>query len=126
MPNLVCTGAQLQCSMGTAPGVFSASQARVSAGSPAGVVTDTEAGANVPPFGLCQSLSNPQVASATSAADGILTPMPCEPVLSAWTPGSARVTLGGFAALDDSSQCTCTWAGVVTVSDAGQTAASLE
>lgn len=125
MPNLVCTGAQLQCSMGTAPAAFSASQARVSAGGPAGVVTDTDA-PNVPPFGMCQSLANPQVVSATSAAMGVLTPMPCQPVLSAWTPGSTGVTVGGIAALDDTSQCTCAWAGVVTVSDAGQAAVTLQ
>ena len=123
MPNLVCTGATLQCSFGTTPASFAASGTDVSAGSPAGVVTDVGA-ANIPPFGLCSSLSNPQVASATTAAGGTLTPQPCQPVLSPWAPGSARVTIGEVGALDDSSQCNCTWGGVVTVSDAGQTAVS--
>ncbi|HUA27950.1 MAG TPA: DUF4280 domain-containing protein [Streptosporangiaceae bacterium] len=125
MPNLVCTGATVQCSFGTTPATFAASGAEVSAGGPAGVVTDIAPG-NVPPFGLCMSLANPQVASATAAASNVLTPQPCQPVLSPWTPGSARVTIGDVAALDDSSQCSCTWGGVVTVSAAGQTAASLE
>jgi len=71
-------------------------------------------------------LSNPQVATATAAAFGTLTPQPCQPVLSPWSPGSARVTIGEVAALDDSSQCNCTWSGVVTVSAAGQTAVSLQ
>ncbi|SRR5271170_7623455 len=124
MPNLVCTGATLQCSFGTTPAIFAASGTQASAGSPAGVVTDVAA-ANVPPFGLCMSLSNPQVAAATSAA-GILTPQPCQPVLAPWSPGSVRVTIGEVGALDDSSQCTCAWGGVVTVSDAGQTAASVQ
>lgn len=124
MPNLICTGATLQCSFGTTPATFAAAGAQASAGSPAGVVTDVAA-ANVPPFGLCVSLANPQVAAATAAALGTLTPQPCLPVLSPWSPGSARVTIGGVGALDDSSQCTCTWGGVVTVSAAGQTAASL-
>jgi hypothetical protein len=123
MPNLVCTGATIQCSFGTTPATFAASGAQVLAGGPAGVVTDVAA-ANVPPFGMCMSLSNPQVASATAAASGILTPQPCQPVLSPWSPGSADVAIGGVSALDDSSQCTCTWGGVVTVSDAGQTAVS--
>jgi hypothetical protein len=123
MPDMVCTGATLQCSFGTTPATFAASGAQVSAGAPVGVVTDVAA-ANVPSFGLCMSLSNPQVASATSAAGGVLTPQPCVPVLSPWTPGLARVTIEEVAALDDSSQCTCTWGGVVTVSAAGQTAAS--
>ena len=119
MPDLVCTGAALQCSFGTTPATFAASGSQVSAGAPVGVVTDM-APANVPPFGMCMSLSNPEVASATAAASGTLTPQPCQPVLSPWSPGSAQVTVGGVSALDDSSQCNCTWGGVVTVSDAGQ------
>jgi hypothetical protein len=123
MPDLVCTGATLQCSFGTTPATFAASGSQVSAGDPVGVVTDV-ASANVPPFGMCMSLSNPQVASATAAAAGTLTPQPCQPVLSPWSPGSAQVTIGGVSALDDSSQCNCTWGGVVTMSDAGQASVS--
>jgi hypothetical protein len=47
-------------------------------------------------------------------------------VLSPWSPGSARVTIAQVSALDESCQCTCTWGGVVTVSAAGQTAASVQ
>jgi hypothetical protein len=125
MPSLVCMGATLQCSFGTTPASFAASGGQVSAGSPAGVVTDVGS-ANVPPFGMCMSLSNPQVASATAAAGGTLSPQPCQPVLSPWSPGSAQVTIGEVSALDDSSQCNCTWGGVVTMSDAGQTAVSVQ
>lgn len=124
MPQLVCTGATLQCSFGATPATFAASGTQASAGTPAGVVTDVAA-SNVPSFGVCMSLSNPQVAAATAAALGTLTPQPCVPVLSPWSPGSAKVTIGEVSAFDDSSQCTCTWGGVVTVSAAGQTAASL-
>jgi Domain of unknown function (DUF4280) len=125
MPNLVCTGATLQCSFGTTPATFAASGTQTFAGSPAGVVTDVAA-ENVPPFGMCMSLSNPQVKSATSAAGGTLTPQPCKPVLSPWSPGSDQVTIDEVSALDDSSQCNCKWGGVVTVSAAGQTAVSLQ
>jgi hypothetical protein len=116
MPNLVCTGATLQCSFGAMPATFAASGIQTSAGGPVGVVTDVTT-ANVPPFGICTSPSNPGASSGS--------PPPCIPVLLApWSPGSARVTIGGVSALDDSCQCTCTWGGVVTVSAAGQTAAS--
>ena len=122
---MVCTGATLQCSFGTTPSTFAASGTQTSATSPAGVVSDIGT-ANVPPFGLCMSLSNPQVASATSAAGGVLTPQPCQPVLAPWTPGATRVTIGEVAALDDASQCTCAWAGVVTVGSAGQTSVTVQ
>ena len=122
---LVCTGATLQCSFGTTPATFAASGTQTSATAPAGVVSDVAA-ANVPPFGMCMSLSNPQVASATTAAAGTLTPQPCLPVLAPWTPGAARVTITSQPALDDSSQCTCTWGGVVSVTSAGQTSVTVQ
>lgn len=124
MPSQVCTGATLQCSFGTAPSTFAATGVEVSATAAAGVVTDVTP-SNVPPFALCTSLSNPQVSAATTAASGTLTPQPCVPVLAPWTPGSSEVTIGGVAALDDSSQCQCSWGGVVTVSAAGQTSVTL-
>ena len=124
MPNQVCTGAALQCSFGTAPSTFAASGVEVDATAAAGVVTDVAA-SNVPPFAMCTSLANPQVASATSAAMGTLTPQPCVPVLQPWSPGSSEVTIGNVAALDDSSQCSCSWGGVVTVSSAGQTSVTV-
>lgn len=122
---MVCTGATLQCSFGTTPATFAASGTQASATSPCGIVTDVAA-ADVPPFGLCMSMANPQVASATSAAGGTLTPQPCQPVLAPWTPGSTRVTINEVAALDDSSQCNCTWGGVVTVTSAGQTSVTVQ
>jgi hypothetical protein len=125
MGNQVITGATLQCSLGTTPSTFAASGAVVSATAAAGVVTDTGP-ANVPPFGLCQSPANPQVAAATAAAQGTLTPQPCLPVLTPWTPGSAEVSIGGAPALDDSSQCSCSWAGVISVSAPGQASATLQ
>lgn len=110
--------------MGTAPSTFSATGDQVLATADAGVVTDVGPG-NVPPFALCTSLANPQVAAATSGNGGVLTPQPCVPVLSPWTPGSASVTVGQVPALDDSSQCSCSWGGVVTVNSPGQTAVTL-
>jgi Domain of unknown function (DUF4280) len=123
MPSQVCTGAALQCSFGTAPSTFAASGTKVDSTAPAGVVTDVAA-SDVPPFAMCTSLANPQVAAATSAA-GVLTPQPCVPVLSPWTPGSSKVTIVGVPALDDSSQCSCSWGGVITVNSAGQTSVAV-
>jgi Domain of unknown function (DUF4280) len=125
MGSQVVTGATLQCSMGTTPSTFAASGATVSATAPAGVITDTGPG-SVPPFGLCQSPANPQVAAATTAAGGTLTPQPCQPVLTPWTPGAAQVSVGDVPALDDASQCSCAWAGMITVTDAGQASTTVQ
>lgn len=124
MGKLVCTGASLQCSFGTTPATFSASSADVSATAAAGVVNDTSA-ANVPAFGMCTSMSNPQVASATAANQNVLTPQPCQPVLAPWMPGSSGVTVDGAAALDDASTCSCSWGGTVSVGSAGQAAVTV-
>jgi hypothetical protein len=126
MGKLVCTGATLQCSFGMKTATFSASGQKVSAANAAGIVTDTSA-QSIPAFGTCTSLSNPQVASATSTAGGVLAPQPCQPVIpKPWTPGSAHVTISRVTALDDAAQCACAWAGAITVSSPGQERASAQ
>ena len=110
----------MSCSMGTSPSAFQATRTNVIGPTAAGVITDFDL-ASIAPFGLCQSLGNPQVAAATAAAQGVLSPQPCMPVIvGAWTPGSAKVTIGEVPALDDSSQCVCSWGGTITVSSPGQ------
>ena len=50
---------------------------------------------NIMPFGMCQSLGESEVAAATTAALGVLTPMPCIPNTPApWVPGAPTVMLG--------------------------------
>ena len=67
-------------------------------------------------FGMCSSMANPSVASATSAAGGVLTPMPCFTVCSApWAPGSPTVLIGGKPALNNSSKCICSYGGVISI-----------
>ena len=81
---------------------------------------------NIPSFVMCQSLSNPSVAAATAAAQGVLTPMPCVPnTTSPWSPGASKVQLDGSAALDDSSTLDCAWGGTIQISAAGQQKVSL-
>jgi hypothetical protein len=70
---------------------------------------------------MCMSLANPVVATATAAALGVLTPMPCTPVTPApWVPGSPTVMAGPAPALNNSSQCLCAYGGVITVTMPGQ------
>jgi hypothetical protein len=87
----------------------------------AGTVDDIVPNANIAPFGMCQSMANPQVQAATSAALGVLTPQPCLPVLPApWSPGSASVSVAERPALHDACTCTCQWAGTISIVSAGQ------
>ena len=123
MPNQVVCGALCQCTFGAAPSalnVIPKSMTNVQ-DIPAASVMDNIPLTNILPFGVCSSLANPTVASATSAASGVLTPMPCIPVTSApWVPGSLTTMIGGFPALNDSSQLMCSWGGVISINFAGQ------
>jgi hypothetical protein len=70
---------------------------------------------------MCQSIANPTVAAATTAAFGTLTPMPCIPNTPApWAPGAPTVMIGGCPALNDSSVLMCMWAGVIEIQNPGQ------
>ena len=122
MANLVCMGATMQCSFGAAPSSLVVLPAnRVLTGTPAGTIMDHAPIVNIPPFGVCSSIANPTVASATAAALGVLTPMPCMPVTAApWVPGAPTVLIGSMPALDDQSQLMCAWGGVIQINFAGQ------
>jgi hypothetical protein len=127
MSQLVCSGAQLQCSFGTSPSALQVTpEGRVSIGGmPAATVLDQVPMKNLFPFGMCTTLSNPQVAAATAAAQGVLTPQPCVPVPTGpWVPGSPTVRIGGNAALTAACSLTCAWGGVITVLNPGQTSVS--
>ena len=119
----VCTGAVMMCSFGVAPSTFSATPKMVKTGNmDAGNIMDHVPNMNIPPFGMCQSLANPQVAAATAAALGALTPMPCVPVtVSPWAPGVPTILVANQPALNDSSVLNCMWAGVIQIKFAGQT-----
>lgn len=122
MGQSVVAGAMLSCSFGVAPATLVPKGASrvVIEGRPAGQVTDNAGGVNIPTFGMCNSLANPQVAAATSAALGVLTPMPCLPaVVTPWLPGAMRTQIGGVPALVSGSQCTCAYGGVIQITMPG-------
>jgi len=76
---------------------------------------------NIMPFGMCTSVANPEVAAATAAALGVLTPMPCIPNTPApCVTGAPTVVLGNAPSLDNSSQLMCVWGGVITFTTPGE------
>lgn len=121
--NGVCTGAMLSCSFGLAPSTLTVLPIRraLVGGRPAATIMDNVPFVNVAPFGLCTSLANPVVAAATAAAFGVLTPMPCTPVIPApWLPVSPTVLIGGQPALNNLSSCQCTYGGLINIAMPGQ------
>jgi hypothetical protein len=123
MGQQVCSGAVLACSFGAAPGTLNIlPQSGVLTGAPDATILDSKPMVNVMPFGACSSLGNPQVAAATAAAQGVLTPMPCIPMTGApWTPGSPTVLVGGVPALNAASTLMCNAGGVIQITLPGQT-----
>jgi hypothetical protein len=123
MPQQVCNGATLMCTMGVAPSSLVVLPVnRVNTGDqPDANIMDNAPLVNIMPFGMCMSPANPAVAAATTAAFGVLTPMPCIPVTVApWTPGAATVILAGMPTLDNTCTLMCMWAGTIQVVSPGE------
>jgi len=122
MPKVVVNGAQISCSFGTAPSALVVPSPLVTAGGqPVAKIADMAPMTNIMPFLMCMTPSNPQVAAATSAALGVLTPQPCIPVITApWSPGSPKASMSGLPVLTASSTCMCAWGGAITIASPGQ------
>ena len=119
----VCMGAEMMCSFGAAPSslVVLPVNKTFTDQVPDANIMDHVPMENIMPFGMCSSIANPEVASATAAALGVLTPMPCIPNTPApWTPGAPTVLLGNQPTLDNTSKLMCIWAGVITFVTPGE------
>lgn len=113
-------GCTVSCIFGSAPGQLVAAQATcLGNGIPMATIKDV----TIPPLGLCSSLANPAVASATTAALGVLTPQPCTCVpAGTWTPGKPSVMVGGVPALSTDSKLMCGLGmGQISINAPGQT-----
>jgi len=121
MGKFVTNGALLQCSFGMAPSPLTVVGLRpTNQNMPMANIMDFAPMVNIKPFGMCQSMSNPTVASATAAAMGVLTPMPCIPVISApWNP-AAQVKICNMPALLDNGKCMCAYGGQISINFPGQ------
>ena len=119
----VSSGAMMMCTFGAAPSTLTVLPVgKVMVGGPPGAnIMDNKPMVNVAPFGVCMSIANPTVASATAAALGVLTPMPCIPNTAApWVVGAPTVMLANMPALNNSSSLMCNWGGVIKVTVPGQ------
>lgn len=115
-------GATLQCSFGTVMSKLMITDfvRPLINGKPKATIMDFAPMVNILSFGMCRSLANPQVASATAAAFGALTPMPCIPVtVTPWAP-SGKELIKMIPALLDNGKCMCTWGGSISIKNAGE------
>ena len=123
MPQQVCMGASMMCSFGAAPSSLIVLPInRVTTNDmPAANIMDHIPLVNIAPFGMCSSPSNPVVAAATTAALGVLTPMPCVPAtLSPWEPGTEDVLIANMPSVNNTNTLMCMWGGEITFTEAGQ------
>jgi hypothetical protein len=104
------------CQFGTSPAPIHAS-----GHVPIATASDFVPFENIHPFGVCMCPGNPQVAAATSAAMGVLTPMPCVPAVSEqWQVGDSQVWVAGVRALDYHSSVRCRWGGLIQIGNPGR------
>jgi hypothetical protein len=111
------------CSFGMAPSnlVVLPVNRTLTSNQPAANIMDHVPMMNILPFGVCSSLANPTVASATSAAMGVLTPMPCIPnTPMPWVPGAPTALLANMPALNNTSNLNCMWGGIISIVNPGQ------
>ena len=119
----VCCGAIMRCSMGTSPAKLTVLPSRTVflTGQPMANISDHQTMVNLAPFGLCRSLGFPATASATAAALGTLTPMPCmHNTPFPWMGGKNDYIIKGNPALLKSSTCQCMWGGTISLITDGQ------
>lgn len=118
----VCMGAICACSFGMTPSSLVATPENrvMTGGMPLATIMDYVPMKNILPFGMCVSMANPQVIAATAAALGVLTPMPCIPVISSpWMPGSPTTVIANKPALNNTSKLICAWGGVIQITSPG-------
>ena len=124
MGAIVVSGATLLCPFGTAPGTLNVTSQGTCLGTAmmAATIMDMSPGSNITPFGMCCSLSNPQVAAATAAAMGVLTPQPCTMVPAGpWQSVKPDVMIGGKPVLTQESKLMCgTGMGQISIVAPGQ------
>lgn len=120
---MVVNGASLVCSFGTASSTLMVMpDKKVMSSAPVANIMDMVPMKNILPFAMCTSMANPAVSAATTLALGILTPQPCTPVIAGpWVPGAVKVVVGGSPALHNACTLTCSYGGVISILNAGQT-----
>lgn len=103
----LCTGAQIKCSKGTAPGILKVlPNKKISLnGQPIATKTCNKPMVNIMPFGTCQRDHSP----------------PCTPNISGmWNNLVKFITAGGEEVPCEKSKCSCSFGGIISIINPGQ------
>lgn len=124
MAQVTVDGAVLMCSFGMAPCTLRVTSQQVcqASGKPMATIQDMAGNSNISGFGMCTSLANPQVASATAAALGVLTPQPCNCMAAApWmNPGKTPLMKNVPCLRNDAKLMCMNGMGVISITMPGQ------
>ena len=110
MGAVVVSGAKLMCPFGAGLGILNVTSqsAVLGCSKPVATITDIAPGSNISSFGMCCSLANPQVAAATAAALGVLTPQPCSMVpIGPWQAVKPATLVGSKPILTQEATLMC-------------------
>lgn len=122
---VVVNGAKLMCPFGTTPATLMATSQLTILGcsKPVATIMDAQFGSNITSFGMCSSMANPQVAAATAAALGVLTPQPCTMMaMGPWQATKSTVLVDGKPVLTQESMLMCGMGmGRISIISPGQT-----
>ena len=127
MSLIVVAGATLACTFGQTGSLnVTSNMKRLAEGKPIATVKDAAGMSNITPCGMCSSMANPQVAAATAAALGVLTPQPCVPQPTGmWLGSQMKKLIEGSPALSQEAKCMCSWGGSISIVNPGQTKMSV-
>jgi len=123
LPQMINSSGSTSCPFGSAPAPIKITNSSkvVASGSMTATIADMAPMTNIGPFGLCSSLMNPATASATAAALGVLTPMPCTPVPAGpWSSNAPKVIIEGKPCLCTGAVMQCAYGGTIQIVSPGQ------
>ena len=102
----------IKCSYGSAAVPFIVENPSYMVGAtPGGTIGDAIPFTNIPTFGQCRCMDNPE--NAAYAATKVYAP--CVPMTESWIPDVPTITVGGLPILDKATKCMCDWGGQIGV-----------
>lgn len=115
MNNFARHGDICRCSFGTETSAFQLSSTKHDSITEQNAnLLDNKPMVNILAFGMCTSLVNPEVASATAHDLGVPVFKPCIPnTIAPWSPGLPTMLVNNYPAIDKNSKLMCAWGGVI-------------